>query len=333
MSNYIDLKFINLLSTRLDKFKQKTDYLFNFRCPHCGDSTKNKSKARGYMYRVKNDMFFKCHNCGMGQSLGNFIKFLDSKLYSEYLLERYKGSAPATPKPLKQFDFKPKFEQTNILEGLKKISELDLKHPARQYVEKRLIPPQYYDILYYCNKFHTYANKIKPDTFPLQYDHPRLVIPFYEVSGNLFAFQGRAFGKEQPKYITIKLDENKQKIYGLERINYQQEIFVVEGPIDSLFIDNSIAAAGADLKSLRTDINNVTYIFDNEPRNKEIVKRMYEAVERDYKIVIWPDTITQKDINEIIQSGVSKDELQTIISTNTFSKLEALTRLNAYKRI
>ena len=274
MSNYIDLKFINLLSTRLDKFKQKTDYLFNFRCPHCGDSTKNKSKARGYMYRVKNDMFFKCHNCGMGQSLGNFIKFLDSKLYSEYLLERYKGSAPATPKPLKQFDFKPKFEQTNILEGLKKISELDLKHPARQYVEKRLIPPQYYDILYYCNKFHTYANKIKPDTFPLQYDHPRLVIPFYDVSGNLFAFQGRAFGKEQPKYITIKLDENKQKIYGLERINYQQEIFVVEGPIDSLFIDNSIAAAGADLKSLRTDINNVTYIFDNEPRNKEIVKRM-----------------------------------------------------------
>lgn len=333
MSNYIDLKFINLLSTRLDKFKQKTDYLFNFRCPHCGDSTKNKSKARGYMYRVKNDMFFKCHNCGMGQSLGNFIKFLDSKLYSEYLLERYKGSAPATPKPLKQFDFKPKFEQTNILEGLKKISELDLKHPARQYVDKRLIPPQYYDILYYCNKFHTYANKIKPDTFPLQYDHPRLVIPFYDVSGNLFAFQGRAFGKEQPKYITIKLDENKQKIYGLERINYQQEIFVVEGPIDSLFIDNSIAAAGADLKSLRTDINNVTYIFDNEPRNKEIVKRMYEAVERDYKIVIWPDTITQKDINEIIQSGVSKDELQTIISTNTFSKLEALTRLNAYKRI
>ena len=112
MSNYIDLKFINLLSTRLDKFKQKTDYLFNFRCPHCGDSTKNKSKARGYMYRVKNDMFFKCHNCGMGQSLGNFIKFLDSKLYSEYLLERYKGSAPATPKPLKQFDFKPKFEQS-----------------------------------------------------------------------------------------------------------------------------------------------------------------------------------------------------------------------------
>ena len=167
----------------------------------------------------------------------------------------------------------------------------------------------------------------------MQYDHPRLVIPFYDVSGNLFAFQGRAFGKEQPKYITIKLDENKQKIYGLERINYQQEIFVVEGPIDSLFIDNSIAAAGADLKSLRTDINNVTYIFDNEPRNKEIVKRMYEAVERDYKIVIWPDTITQKDINEIIQSGVSKDELQTIISTNTFSKLEALTRLNAYKRI
>ena len=332
MSNYIDLKFINLISTRLDKFKQKTDYLYNFRCPHCGDSTKNKSKARGYMYRVKNDMFFKCHNCGMGQSLGNFIKFLDSKMYSEYLLERYKGSAPATPKPLKQFDFKPDFGsvKSDLLDSLTKISELEKLHPARQYVEKRLIPPQYYDILYYCNKFHTYANKVKPDTFPLKYDHPRLVIPFYDVSGNLFAFQGRAFGKEQPKYITIKLDENKQKIYGLD---YQQPIYVVEGPIDSLFIDNSIAAAGADLKSLRTDIDNVTYIFDNEPRNKEIIDRMYGVIERDFKIVIWPDTITQKDINEIIQSGVSKAELLDLISTNTFSKLEALTRLNAYKRI
>ena len=132
MSSYIDLKFINDISSRLTLFKKKGDYLFNFRCPHCGDSKKNKTKARGFFYRVKNDMFFKCHNCGTGQSLANFIKFIDPKLYEEYLLERYKRSAPSTPKP-KFTDFKPKFKETNILEKYKKISELDDKHPAKKY--------------------------------------------------------------------------------------------------------------------------------------------------------------------------------------------------------
>ena len=103
MSSYIDLKFINNISSRLGQFKKKTDYLFNFRCPHCGDSKKSKTKARAYFYRVKNDMFFKCHNCGQGQNLANFIKFIDPKMYEQYLLERYKKSAPATPKP--EFEF------------------------------------------------------------------------------------------------------------------------------------------------------------------------------------------------------------------------------------
>ncbi len=117
MSSYIDLKYINEISARLSQFKKKGDYLYNFRCPHCGDSKKSKTKARAYLYRVKNDMFFKCHNCGEGQSLTNFLKFLDVKKYEQYLLERYKGSAPSTPQP--EFtDFKPKFKEVDILDGL-----------------------------------------------------------------------------------------------------------------------------------------------------------------------------------------------------------------------
>ena len=66
---------------------------------------------------------------------------------------------------------------------------------------------------------------------------------------------------------------SKQKIFGLERVNYTQHIFVVEGPIDSLFLDNCIAAGGADLTlDSKIDPSKVTYIFDNEPRNKEIIK-------------------------------------------------------------
>ena len=333
MSSYIDLKFINDLSGRLSQFKKKTDYLFNFRCPHCGDSQKSKTKARAYLYRVKNDMFFKCHNCGQGQNLANFIKFVDPKLYESYLLERYKKSAPATPKP--KFDFKPtKFTNQTPIDDLKSIKDLPEDHPARLYCVNRKIPEKYFDKLFLSDKFMTLVNEVKPNTYKITKDHPRLIIPFYDTTGKVFAFQGRAFGKEQPKYLTIKLDENKQKVYGLDKVNFQQPIYITEGPIDSLFIDNCLAAGGADL-FLKNKIpnENITYIFDNEPRNKEIVKRMYKVIEQDFNVVIWPEDLQLKDVNDMIMSGLTKLELQDIISNNTYSKLSALTKLNYWKKI
>jgi len=333
MSSYIDLKFINDLSGRLSQFKKKTDYLFNFRCPHCGDSQKSKTKARAYLYRVKNDMFFKCHNCGQGQNLANFIKFVDPKLYEQYLLERYKKSAPATPKP--KFDFKPtKFTNQTPIDDLKSIKDLPEDHPARLYCINRKIPEKYFDKLFLSDKFMTLVNEVKPNTYKITKDHPRLIIPFYDTTGKVFAFQGRAFGKEQPKYLTIKLDENKQKVYGLDKVNFQKPIYITEGPIDSLFIDNCLAAGGADL-FLKNKIpnENITYIFDNEPRNKEIVKRMYKVIEQDFNVVIWPEDLQLKDVNDMIMSGLTKLELQDIISNNTYSKLSALTKLNYWKKI
>ena len=331
MSSYIDLKYINEVSARLSQFKKKGDYLFNFRCPHCGDSKKNKTKARAYFYRVKNDMFFKCHNCSEGQSFANFLKFLDNKKYEQYLLERYKGSAPSTPQP-KFTDFKPKFKEVDILDGLQTISDLNEDHPVKQYVLKRKIPEQYFSKLYLSNKFMALVNKAKPNTFThTKGEHPRLIIPFYDTDGKVFAFQGRAFGKEQPKYLTIKLDDNKQKVYGLDTVNLQEHVHIVEGPIDSMFLNNCLAAAGADL-TLRVQPDNVTYIFDNEPRNKEIIKRMYDVIEKDYNIVIWPDDVQLKDVNDMIMNGMTKAEVQSIISSNTFSKLEALTKMSYYKK-
>ena len=333
MSSYIDLKFINDLSGRLSQFKKKTDYLFNFRCPHCGDSQKSKTKARAYLYRVKNDMFFKCHNCGQGQNLANFIKFVDPKIYEQYLLERYKKSAPATPKP--KFDFKPtKFTNQTPIDDLKSIKDLPEDHPARLYCVNRKIPEKYFDKLFLSDKFMTLVNEVKPNTYKITKDHPRLIIPFYDTTGKVFAFQGRAFGKEQPKYLTIKLDENKQKVYGLDKVSFQKPIYITEGPIDSLFIDNCLAAGGADL-FLKNKIpnENITYIFDNEPRNKEIVKRMYKVIEQDFNVVIWPEDLQLKDVNDMIMSGLTKFELQDIISNNTYSKLSALTKLNYWKKI
>ena len=180
----------------------------------------------------------------------------------------------------------------------------------------------------------TLVNKVKPNTYKVIKDHPRLIIPFFDTTGKLFAFQGRAFGKEQPKYLTVKLDEKKQKIFGLERVNFTKEVKIVEGPIDSFFISNCVAAAGADL-FLKNKLPNekVTYIFDNEPRNKEIVDRMYKVIEKDFNIVIWPDDIQLKDVNDMIMNGISLSEIENIISKNTYNKLSALTKLTHWKKV
>ena len=202
--SFVDTKYIGLVSVRLQKFSKKKEGLYTFRCPYCGDSQKSKNKTRGYIYQVKTNHNFKCHNCGLGQNFANFLKFVDPTLYSQYILERYKGSAPATPTP--KFDFKPtKFKDQTILDDLKSISDLSEGHPARLYCIKRKIPEKYFDILYLCNKFMTLVNKEKPNTYKVIKDHPRLIIPFFDTTGKLFAFQGRAFGKEQPKYLTCLL--------------------------------------------------------------------------------------------------------------------------------
>ena len=336
MSGYIDLDYISKIQPRLQQFKKKRDYLYNFRCPVCGDSKKSKTKARAYLYRVKTDMFFKCHNCGSGLNLANLIKLVDKPLYDQYILERYKGNKPVSESSLlERFknDTKEKLKSTP-LKGLTNFSQIEDTHPAKKYLINRKIPSQFYDKLYYCDKFQSYVNRLRPGTFDKLnkiYEHPRLIIPFYDVDGEVFAIQGRAFGKETPKYLTLKFDENKQKIYGLERVNLQNRLYIVEGPIDSLFIDNCLAAAGADLQ-LPVEKKDVVFIFDNEPRNKEIIDRMYRAIEQDYELVIWPEGQKEKDINDMIMQGKSKSEIQNIITQNTYSGLSALTQLNSYKR-
>ena len=327
MSAYIDLKFIMMLSPRLDKFKKLRDNLFNFRCPYCGDSQKSHSKARGYFYRKKNDFFYRCHNCGKGTTFGKVLEYIDTLIYKEYVMERYKGDAPKTEAP--EFNFEaPKFKKRDAkLENLTPINKLNSDHPARQLVESRQIPEEFYSDLYLCSKFFEWA---KIGTLvPRRQEHPRLVIPFRDETGEVFAAQGRAFGKETPKYLTVKF-QDKPKIFGLDRIDLSRKVYVVEGPIDSLFVDNCLAMAGADFGNIPED---ATIILDNEPRSREIIKRMENLIENNYELVIWPDSIPHKDINDMILAGMTSDDVQKIIKQNTYNGLQATARLSAWKRI
>jgi len=321
MSLYIDLKFIMMLSPRLDKFKKVRDNLFNFRCPYCGDSEKFRNKARGYFYRKKNDFFYRCHNCGKGTTFGKVLQYVDVEMYKEFVMEKFRGTEKIEEV---EYNFKaPKFKKKDPkLKDLVPINKLTSDHPVLEILKNRQIPEEHYDKFFLCHKFYEWADIKSRD------EHPRLVIPFYDEEGNVFAAQGRAFGNEQPKYLTIKFHD-KPKIFGLERVDLTQRVYVVEGPIDSLFLNNCLAVAGSDFVDLPPC--ETTIIMDNEPRSRETVNKMEQLIEKNYELVIWPDSITQKDINDTVLAG--QQDIQTIIDNNTFAGLEATMKLSAWKRI
>ena len=341
--NYIDTKYISLIGPRLRNFQKKKDFLWNFSCPYCGDSSTNRKKARGFVYRTKNDLFYKCHNCAMGTTLAKLIEHVDSNLYKEYQLERYKEGQTASGRGGKnngqhvaapKFEFKkPEFKSKPSCFGLKSFSELENNHPAAKIISKRSLPRASWDDIYYCPKFFEFTNGLVKDKFPsLNGDHPRMIIPFRKENGEIFAYQGRAFGKEPQKYITIILDKEYPKIFGLDKLDPSKTIYVTEGPIDSLFLENGIAVAQSDLRVPQFK-SKAVLIPDNEPRNKQIVKQIQKFIEDGYSVVLWPKGVEEKDINDMILSGKTVDEIKMIIHSNTHSGLSALTLLNTWKRI
>jgi transcription elongation factor Elf1 len=341
---YIDAKYAHILGGRLRNFKQKKDYLWNFSCPVCGDSSRNKNKARGYIYRARADLLAKCHKCGYSSNIGNLIKYVDATLYDEYVLERYKAGATRYHDHKDIEDTRvvvetPKTEllEDDILESLTRMDKLPLTHPAMKTLIDRKIPRDYWNLLYFAPKFKAFVNSVTPKfQEPIVDEHPRLIIPFFTNAGKCFAFQGRAFGDEQPKYYTIKVDETEEKIYGLDRIDFSKRIYVVEGPLDSLFIPNCIAVSGSsfDTPTVRSLLTNATLVMDNEPRSKDICKLLAKNIKAGYNVCMFPENIEQKDINDmIIKGGLTPEEIFETINTNTFSGIEATLRFSTWKKI
>ena len=332
--SFVDQKYIGLVSSRLEKFKQVKTGLYNFRCIYCGDSQKNKNKTRGYIYGYKNDHNYKCHNCGVSKSFTNFLKDIDSSLYDQYVMERYKngstGKGSNTPEPKFTFE-KPKFTKKAF--DLPSIAELNKEHSARIYLENRKIPQDFLSQLFYCEKFKQWTNEQKKTFESTKYDEPRIIIPLIN-KGEIFGFQGRSLSKKpKVKYITIILDEDQPKIYGLDRIDWNKTVYVVEGPFDSMFIDNSIAMVGADIDKMFFATNfetNFVMVYDNEKRNKEMVARLEKSIEMKFPVVIWPKDLKEKDINDIVLSG---QDVESMLKLNTYQGLEAKLKFTNWKKV
>jgi hypothetical protein len=334
MSLYIDMKYVSLLSPKLERFVRKSQYLWNMRCKICGDSHKNKFKARGYIYRQKSNLFYSCHNCGTSLSFGNFLKTVDQLLFKEYQMERFKNESSgnvAVP------DFtlartRPIFKKKSQID-LPTISELNADHSAKSFLNNRRIPKERFKDLYYANDFQQFVKSLLPDYEKrLIAEDPRIIIPFYDENKNLLGFQGRALSNSKIRYLTIKLSEDNIKIYGLDRLDKTKRIYVVEGPFDSMFLNNCIATMDASLYNVSLTLGQLDFVFvyDNESRNSDVCKHMKKTIELGKNICIWPKHIKEKDINDMVLAGYSP---QDIIDSNTFNNHRAMLEFAAWKKI
>lgn len=336
--DWIDEKYISLISNRVERYKRINKTTVNLRCPLCGDSKTNKYKARGYIITKPIGVLYYCHNCHESLSLFNFLKRIDTNIAEDYKREKFVEKYAEQPKKVEpdiSVISKPNFYKDEALKKLKRISQLDPNHPVKKYVVGRKIPPEFHYKLYYAPYFKKWVNSIIPEKFgSLNDDEPRLIIPFLDSEKRMFGFQGRSFKKDGIRYISIMLDESKPKMFGIDSIDTKRSINVVEGPIDSMFLDNCVAMAGSaapiELTFPSINPNQINVVYDNEPRNKDIIKQVEKAIKQGYNVCIWPATIHEKDINEMVLNGI---DVKTLVKENLVSGLTAELKLAQWKKI
>ena len=320
----IDKKFINLVSSSLEKFKWRRDNIATCRCFMCGDSKKNKNKTRGYFYSNKGQYFYKCHNCGFACTIKTVLENVAPQLAKEYALESYKQNSfgvTFSPVPVTPEAIIPSYIGIPIC-------QLASSHYARKYVESRQIPEDKWSLLYFTENFSIIAEKF----FKYSPKEPRLVIPFFDDNKKVIGVQGRALRADSKiRYMTLKSPHVDRLWYGLDRINTLNEVYVVEGPLDSLFLPNSIATMDASLYSVIQSLGEHDYIFvfDNEPRNKEVCKHMSKAIKLGQKVCIWPSDIREKDVNDMVLAG---HDVLSIIQSNTYKDLTAELKFQTWKK-
>lgn len=364
MAEFIDVEYANKTALRVNRYKiiSNNPFKANFRCPFCEDSKKSKIKARGWLLEDNNMIHYYCHNCFASYSFVQFLRNLEPTLYQDYIADKFLSKKDADNKL--SFSYKPKdivsanlgtkiiFQKNKanaveaeervvdpILANLRKMSDMPDTHSAKKYLIDRQLPINTYDRLYYAPKFKAWINSIIENKFSeqaLKHDEPRLVLPFLDYNGEMFGLAGRSFDPDNElRYISIMIDDSKNKFFGLDSIDYNKDYYVLEGGLDSLFIPNSCAMAGADarLKTLRKP-ENAIIVYDNEPRNKDIHRKIVKSIEDGFRVVIWPNNIKEKDINNmILHEKISAETIVNILNNNTYSGLEAMIMFNKWKRV
>lgn len=328
----LDKEYLLLISPQLKRFHQTSQGVWNFRCPFCGDSEHSTSKARGYVYDGKsNGLVFFCHNCGEGGGRNSIYKLLNRvnpSIANEYTLRRFTESEKRTG-----YHYTPNLEISTFVENdlnLASISALPSNHEAVKYMTSRRIPTEKWADLYYTDDFADYiATNFPSIDKKLQSNEKRIVIPLRNQSGQLIGVQGNSLYSIGLKYIIIQLVD-EPLYYNIDKIDFSKPVLIFEGAYDSMFFENSMATLSSSALR-RPNIDNSILVFDNEPRNKQIVHQMEKAVDNGKTIVVWPKSMEYKDINEMIINNYSPNKLLTIINDNAFSGLRAKLEIAQWK--
>lgn len=335
MSFYIDTKYLNVISGKLPLFAKKRGDLWNCRCIVCGDSKTNQRKARGYFYRQRNDLFYKCHNCLVSQHFGTFLKSFDPSLYKQYVLERYANGEhrrKAHANVDEMFAMAPPvFKKDPLRQIAQPLTEVGPDNEAYQYCVKRQIPVEKFDRLYYIPSVKDIA-KLDEKYHSMELTEPRLLLPFYDETGRLTGGTMRGLRGEALRYVSFTLVPNAVQIFGMPQVEVTRTIYVVEGPIDSLFLPNAIAVSGTSfgkLELLDLPKERVVVVMDNQPRNKEVCAMMEKYLRMGYTMCIWPPQQEEKDINELVVRG--HDPLQ-LIESRTYSGLMASLKFSEWRK-
>lgn len=338
---FLEIKYGKIVGSTVSRWKVKKESPFSGsgRCPICGDSAKSKTLCRFHIREYKGAVFVSCFNCGYSTNLGSFLKTYHESLYSEYVFEKYRNnvvsdspiitSVPQIPKKVPE-----RVQERSKTLDLPYLSDLPQNHPARLYAASRSLPDYRFQ---YAENFYEFSSRYKEDLKDVTRDEPRLIIPFFDRAGSVFAYQGRDLSGMAPqKYITIIVNPKIPKVFGIDRIDLKKPIKIVEGPIDSLFLKNCLASVNASLVATAKKLSSVlskdkiTLVYDCEPRNEVIVGHYQSAIKDGYNIVIWPETQSEKDINDLILSGKSPEK---IIEQNTYSGLMAQLMFDKWKRV
>jgi hypothetical protein len=198
-----------------------------------------------------------------------FLEAIDPTVVKSYAMERYANGENKQhdfPKPERKELVIPKaptFKKKTL--DLPSIKSLSDGHIAKDYVIFRKIPKSFHTELFYAEDFRKFCEymKLPPEkTENLPHDD-RLIIPFVDIYGDLVAFQGRDLHGGPIRYITLKLKYDTFKVYGIDRANVNEMVYVVEGPIDSMFLPNCVAMADSNLMSAEniTSKSNLVLVY------------------------------------------------------------------------
>lgn len=334
--NNID-SLMDELKLRLRNFKQrKSVSVWNFSCPICGDSTKNKRKARGFIYNKNGQYNMTCKNCNAGYSLANFIKIYFNDLYAPFFfipaLKQTNTSlfidTPNTEPPViltsTQFPFFIPYYNSDV---------------ACKFIDNRRIPRNKLKEVFYIDDINNLIEQYEHLGYTaLKYKSSRLVFVIRSYNNEIIGFITRALNKnDKIRYYNIKCLQ-LPLIYGMPFLNRKERVWIVEGLIDSLFLPNALSANSSSFNHVidfckEQNINDFVCVYDNEPHNNQITKIIEQTINNNYSTVIFSSfPYSGKDINEIVvKNALSPEQVLKLLEERVYSSLRAKLEYSKWK--